>query len=213
MAAYSKITLSGFKSKLDSGGYGSVTGARRAIGRMTAWTEEDKNKASRMANKHFGAAPANTPAKSAGDASKGKKEAKKRPKKAAKAGDKKTAAAKEAQPKTRAKATNGRSKKVKPEVVAEVRMKALDFTIGSIRQLLVCMQQAKELGDGVDVVSGAQRAQDALEKTVDEVMALTSDLPHTKEEKEKTELFVKVARGNSGTQSAIAVSPQAVPEA
>lgn len=49
-----RTTLSDFMQKLKNGGYGSATGARRAVGKMGSWTEEDKAAASKKIASHFG---------------------------------------------------------------------------------------------------------------------------------------------------------------
>jgi hypothetical protein len=63
---YTGLDLAGFKTKLKNGGYGSLTGARRAIGKAQSWDDADRAKANVMADKHFsdGSTPA-APAKKA----------------------------------------------------------------------------------------------------------------------------------------------------
>src|SRR3990172_9359157 len=46
------------KDNLKNGKYESVTGARRGIGKFKDMTEEEKNAAPKIADKHFGAEPA-----------------------------------------------------------------------------------------------------------------------------------------------------------
>ena len=71
-------TLDGFRKKLKSGHYDSVTGARRAIGKMRTWEEKDKEAGRRAVDKHFGA----TPSKPAKPRPAAKKTPKRAPKKA-----------------------------------------------------------------------------------------------------------------------------------
>ena len=61
MAGYEKFTLKSFQEKLAGGGYDSLAGVNRAIGRMSTWSEEECDKARKLALAHFGeAAPAKT---------------------------------------------------------------------------------------------------------------------------------------------------------
>ncbi len=57
MASYEKLTLDRFKGALKEGKYESLTGARRAIGKTTSWSEQERTSAQALANKHFGGAP------------------------------------------------------------------------------------------------------------------------------------------------------------
>jgi len=51
---YNKADLGSFKEKLYANEYKNITGARRAIGKCSGMTEDDKEKARSLANKHFG---------------------------------------------------------------------------------------------------------------------------------------------------------------
>ena len=72
-------TLNHFKTKLDEGGYASITGARRAISKFKNLPEADVNKAYLLANRHFGeeSAAAASPTKKVAKKAAGKKVSKK----------------------------------------------------------------------------------------------------------------------------------------
>ena len=74
--------LTTFKSKLSDNGYGSLTGAKRAIGKFQGMTEAERNTARSLADKFFGGAPTPAPAKTkakVGKKAAGKKVAAKAP--------------------------------------------------------------------------------------------------------------------------------------
>lgn len=63
---YKKFALADFKEKLKDGGYAAIVGARRAIGKFADWSADDKDKARKIADAHFGVeAGAQAPAKRA----------------------------------------------------------------------------------------------------------------------------------------------------
>lgn len=64
--AYEPLTFNKFKSQLASDHYGNVSGARRAVGKATSFSAEEKEKAHKLINAKFGedAKPAK-PAKAA----------------------------------------------------------------------------------------------------------------------------------------------------
>jgi hypothetical protein len=67
MATYEKLTVERFQENLQSGKYNSLTGARRAIGKTSSWSNKEKERASEIAVSHFGgdAGTASAPAKKA----------------------------------------------------------------------------------------------------------------------------------------------------
>lgn len=65
MPNYAKLDLSAFKKKLKNGEYQNLTGAKRAIGKMAGWTDEERDKARGTAARHFGETLTKTPAKPA----------------------------------------------------------------------------------------------------------------------------------------------------
>src|SRR3990172_6962731 len=83
------MSFAQFKDNLKNGKYESVTGARRGIGKFKDMTEEEKNAARKIADKHFGAEPAAAAAPKAA----AKKVAKKAEKRAARGGDPRAGAA------------------------------------------------------------------------------------------------------------------------
>lgn len=89
---YEKLTVDRFALNLREGKYETLTGARRAIGKTSSWGSEEKEKAQKLANKHFNASDTPVPAKKAEKkmplvraAAPAKKAARKAAKKAAKA--------------------------------------------------------------------------------------------------------------------------------
>src|ERR1700735_367585 len=76
--AYAKLTVEHFAINLKEGKYAGLTGARRAIGKVTDWHDVDRKRAHALADKHFGSPDAATSKTNA------KKPAKKATKKAAK---------------------------------------------------------------------------------------------------------------------------------
>jgi len=50
---YAKLTVDGFKARLEAGDYQGLTGARRAIGKVQGWTEKDRNAARKLADEYF----------------------------------------------------------------------------------------------------------------------------------------------------------------
>jgi hypothetical protein len=50
---YEKLTLARFTERLRDGKYAGLTGARRAIGKLTDWSQKEKDKALEVATKHF----------------------------------------------------------------------------------------------------------------------------------------------------------------
>ena len=58
MAEYEKVTPAKFRKRLKEGHYNSLTGARRAIGRMSEWSDPQKARARGDAEKYFDGAPA-----------------------------------------------------------------------------------------------------------------------------------------------------------
>lgn len=83
MSSYQKFTLATFKGKLKNGAYENLTGANRAIGKTQGLSDDERDKARRMAAKHFGS-DTPTPAPAAPAKKAAKKAAKKVAKKATK---------------------------------------------------------------------------------------------------------------------------------
>lgn len=178
-AKYEKLDLSAFKKKLADGDYASLTGARRAVGRMTTWSETDKNKARALAEKHFGGA---TPAKPA------KKTAKKTAKKAAKKKATKKVAKKKAAKKAKAAPTAKKSvKKVKRRQTKASSAKELTSVMGRIQETnaqievygnaILHMGRAKDIGcPASSIQEGAKAAQEGLTAAVNNLCVLTKEV-------------------------------------
>ncbi len=123
MPNYTKITPADFKNKLKNGDYESLTGAKRAIGKMSEWNDKDKDTARGYASKHFGEAPA--PKKPAAKKVAAKAAPKKAPKKAVKKSAKKPAkAAAKAAPKKAAKKVAAKAAPAPVEAPATGKRKA-----------------------------------------------------------------------------------------
>jgi hypothetical protein len=176
VAKYEKLDLTAFKQKLADGEYASLTGARRAVGRMTTWSEADKNKARTLAEKHFGveaSAPKSSPKKAA------KKSAKKAPKKAAKAKPVKQAKAPRAPKEKAAKKAVKRVRKgqdAAPNVQGSVmdRITEAGASIKTFGGALDEMSKAKALGaPNEQIREGAKIAQEGLIHAVNSLCRLT----------------------------------------
>lgn len=216
MAAYAKITLASFKQRLKNNEYKSITGARRAIGRMSEWTEDDKNSARRAADKHFGAAKqgtVNKASKASDDAvvvTTASKKAEKAKTKASKKDKPKKAATKKAESKPTPKAKKAESKpkgrraskkEEEPQSQQSV-IEDINTRVGTLHNVLASYQMAKELGEGnVDFVVAAKQAQEALMQIVSEVMTLTNALPPGPEEQAVIERVNKVAAATSAPEN------------
>jgi len=165
MNNYEKRDLSAFKAKLNNDGYDSATGARRAVGKFQEWSEEDRDKARKLIDAHFGEASTAPKSKK----SKAAKKVAAKPKKAAAAaaapGPKKVdGRSKEAR--AAKKAAAGSDGAVRTPVVAGKRVRAttgdsvssgsegLDLqtkaslmsnVIGTLKEALVAMQSSRDL--------------------------------------------------------------------
>jgi hypothetical protein len=177
-AKYEKLDLAAFKKKLAGGEYKSLTGARRAVGRMTTWSEADKDKARASADLHFGSTRPPKPAKKAA-----KKVAKKAKKKAAKKVTKKKVVAK-------AKAEPVAKKSVKKvkrrQAKGPAEAKGVNSVMGRIQETnaqievygnaILYMGRAKEIGCPVsDIQEGAKAAQGGLTAAVNNLCMLTKE--------------------------------------
>lgn len=211
MAQYTKLTPAIFKKKLADGEYKEIKGARRAVGRMAEWSEQDRDTARTWVNKHFGEVPEKKEAPKVKPvvvttASKKAAAAKAAPKKAAKAqaAPKKVAAPK-AEPKVKAPKAAGAPRGRKPkaqEPTNSDRIRDVHDKVVTLQVTLSTMKQAGELGaSDTEVAAGARRAQAALVQVVDEIMGMTGGSPVSTEDTQKIELLKKVApKGNSAAE-------------
>lgn len=206
---YAKLTVKNFKARLDNNDYGSATGARRAVGKMSTWSEEEKKKAHALVNKHFGVddSPSKPTAKKV--SKKGKKRVAKKKGKAAEASSEKVAkkatkkkrvkrrkkgkkrAANKAAAKSASKAPKKRGPRkaaakqqssAKPAATASelARINLVGERVGTVTQAIKAMETAKQ--HGADIKDGMQRAQNVLTQSV-------------------AELEQHVERGTNGTSS------------
>jgi hypothetical protein len=135
---YEKLTIKAFKDKLEDGQYDSLTGARRAVGKVSGWSEGERDKARTLADKYFGAdSTEKTTAKAKGKGGKKKKAAKKAAAKRTSKAPKAAAAASKPGRKKRAQTTLGRT-----QLIGEY--------VGTISQAIAAMDAAKSHGMNVD---------------------------------------------------------------
>lgn len=210
MAEYEKVTPADFRERLKDGNYTSLTGARRAIGRMSSWTEQQKARARADAEKHFEGAP---------EPNKAKKVAKKAIKKKAKAAAKVPKRTVKNSPILKHIADNKRraTKKAKAEAEAKAspvsggNVSLAANKIGTITQALNSMKAAKELGAGdTEVARGAKKAQLALTAIVEELCGDVAQTPLTPGERMAAEALAKAAAaaGNGQGFNAAPSAPQ-----
>jgi hypothetical protein len=163
--------LTAFKAKLESDEYNGITGARRAIGKIKGLLPGEAEKAHRMANKYFDAAPAASakkpaakkPAKKAAPA-KGRKKKAAPAKKPAKPAAKKPVAAKDVK-------TVSRTNEVKGKV--EVTTQIVD-NLKTIHDM------------GVDVSEPLEMARDCFKNALKEIGGVTASFKPKKEESSVT---------------------------
>lgn len=181
MNTYEKLTVASFTSKLQSGDYASLAGARRAIGKAQDMSTNDKNKAREAADKYFmgGAAPktkAPAPVKKAPvkKVAAVAKPAKAAPvKKAARAKKPEAAQARaprgrpKGRPTTHAAAAQEAAATV-PEKVAQAQshLSLANQAIQTVSSALTAIKECKTIYPNLDMNSG-QRAADALLKTIE----------------------------------------------
>lgn len=143
MNTYEKMTLAGFKKKLEAGGYKEIGGARKAVGRSRDLSAADKEKARKIVDAYFGDSKPSKPAKTA------KKPAAKKEAKVVK-----TKAAKQAKSKveTRTPVTDSRQlplfEKMSAEQIKRSPAAAAGLAgsvIGSISDAIRAMKEAKVL--------------------------------------------------------------------
>jgi hypothetical protein len=171
VAKYEKIDLAGFKKKLAEGAYVSLTGARRAVGRMTTWTENEKDKARAAAEKHFAEGGAKKKVT--------KKAAKRSKKKTTKKPVKKTAkkkTTKRAKKSVKRVAKRQSRKKAEDKGSVMERTKVANYQIQTAGQAIDLMAKNKQLGvPSSAIAEGAKAAQDVLTNAVNNLCQLTKE--------------------------------------
>lgn len=198
-----KSALKIFKDKLAEGGYKNLGGARKAIGKLSM-SDKDKDKARKIAEKHFGEEGSPAPKKAKKKATKktaAKKTATKRgPKKAAKkASSKKTATRK-----TRTKSSTAQPRSSVGEAIQQ------------INHTLTNMGLAQQLGaPREDVAEGARKAQALLTGIIDRIIEEQAWTPEQQKAVESFEKAVKatVTHGNNGMSEGAPALHQDTPPA
>jgi hypothetical protein len=219
MADYQKVTPAKFRARLKDDQYASLTGARRAIGRMSEWSDGQKARARKDAEAYFpeegSAPPKKAGKKSVAKKKTAKKVAKKIVAKKAKAKSKKAAA--KAKPKggalARQQARNKRKKS--PSAPAVDSVQQANMKVGTITQALESMRVAKELGAGdTEVAQGAKKAQQALTSIVEDLCGAAAQAPLSEADQAEVEkLAVAASTGANGAGSAAQSSPGLAPPA
>jgi len=159
---YDKLSLDSFKTALKAGKYKDATGARRAVGKASTLTDQDKNDARGVIDKHFGSSKAATPMKMAAS----------KPAKATKATVKTTTAKKEKAekpvkatpaPKAKAPAAKPKGKGGRKAALLSASSEYTDIemaerTINSVSQGVQALNTIQALNNGVDVSEDLQDA-------------------------------------------------------
>lgn len=134
--AYEPLTFTKFKKQLGENHYDNVSGARRAVGKATSFSPDEKEKAYKLVNAQFGEAAAAKPEKPA----KVKAEKAAKPAKAAKA--EKAEAKAEKQVKTRAK--RGSATKAVAVSSDEARLNFAERIINSATNALTALNAVRD---------------------------------------------------------------------
>jgi hypothetical protein len=174
---YTKLDLKAFRLRLTEGHYTNATGARRGVGK-SEMTEDEKKKAYKAINEHFGDTSA-TAAEAQKEPAKrvAKTTAKTAAKPVAKAGAKRTAG----RAKRGAKAGSTRGNKPAAEVAPAASQELADLRIGAqaTRDSLAGLASASELDPGLDVKLAVQRGAKVLQHSIDrigELLGITSEV-------------------------------------
>lgn len=169
---YTKLDLKAFRLRLTEGHYTNATGARRGVGK-SEMTEDEKKKAYKAIDEHFGASStaAAAPKETA------KRVAKTTTKPVAKAGAKRAAG----RAKRGAKAGSTRGNKPAAEVAPAASQELADLRIGAqaTRDSLAGLASASELDPGLDVKLAVQRGAKVLQHSIDrigELLGITSEV-------------------------------------
>jgi hypothetical protein len=172
MNTYAKLTVDTFNHRLKEGGYKSLAGARRALGKAEDLSEADKQKCRGAADRHFGV-PANGAAKPAPKKAATKKEAK-----PAAAAPKRKAQTRAASPAPARRATSGSS--AIPTTADDIRQNPTlaiglaEKAIGVVASAVAVMGQAKQVYPNINL-NETQSAVDALKPILD--FAFSTVLP------------------------------------
>ena len=151
MAEYQKLDIAAFKEKLNGGGYKSAGGARKALGKAKGLSSDERDKALKLINKHFGDVP--TPP----------------PKPAAKAPRKKKAAAKAPKAAKAPRATTKTAGRTKKSVVSQEDPGTLARgVIDTAHVAIASLKEIPGITDGkLDVTKGLESSAKAIEGAMD----------------------------------------------
>lgn len=142
--SYDKLNFASFQEGLKTGKYESATGARRAVGKAAGLSDNEKDKARKLIDAHFGSSAPVAAKVTAKTAAAAKKAAKTKPAKEPKA-------AKAAPVKAEAKpAKVGRTKAVSAE-------KPVTKTVDATRQASTVMKMTTKLTDALVALTEARR--------------------------------------------------------
>lgn len=208
MANNTKVDIAVFKNKLKNGEYETLTGARRAIGKVQGWTDKEKDSARAIAEKHFEGAPAPTKAKPG-------RKAKKAPKKAVKARAvlAKTPAAEESVAASPVGPGKGRKKKASaktapvkkagrkaaataPEAAGSMRatVETTAQAMGMLAEGTSILQKIKDYGSGVDVTAGLKQIALTATKLIEQLdRCIVDPLSAQAQEQRSAALFAQAA--------------------
>lgn len=184
MPKYTKLSPADFRRKLKNGDYESLTGAKRAIGKMQEWSDGEREKARTASAKHFGdAAP--PPSKKTSKKKAAKKTAKKAAKKAGpgpglgrkkKTAKKPAKAAKAAKPAKAAKAAKAvkavkktapkRKGGKKPAADVEASIENTRNAVQAYAEAVDVLKKCQGQG-GESVVKGLEKAAEGVTKLID----------------------------------------------
>jgi hypothetical protein len=172
MNTYAKLTVDTFNHRLKEGGYKSLAGARRALGKAEDLSEADKQKCRGAADRHFGVVPVNGTAKPAPKKAATKKEAK-----PAAAAPKRKAQTRASSPTPARRATSGSSAPTTADDIRQNPTLAIGLAekaIGVVASAVAVMGQAKQVYPNINL-NETQSAVDALKPILD--FAFSTVLP------------------------------------
>lgn len=213
MAEYEKVTPAKFRVRLKDDQYKNLTGARRAIGRMSEWSDGQKTRARNEAEKHFEGASASPkkPVTKKATTKKTTKVAKKVVAKKTKS--KKGGALARQNQRNKAKAVAKKAKTPAPIVNEEFNLvQRANLKVGTIAQALESMRVANSLGASeTDVAKGAKTAQHALTKIVEDLCGVVAQGQLSEEEQVEAEKLAKAAAAGANGAGYIAPSSPGLP--
>lgn len=169
---YSKLDLKSFKTRLGEDAYKNATGARRGVGK-SEMTADEKEKAYKAINAHFGVESKPVPAPKA------KRVAKAVPAKSAATKTTRTAGRAK---KTAAKKTAGRGRKASDSEAAPAldqhnELANLQAAADATRSAMAGLTEAAHLDATLDVKASAQQGADILKNAIARIHEIVGELP------------------------------------